>query len=179
MDEWSTNRRPRSVAFVTSRIAAAGALAPLAERLGAPVLMTVAGKGVLPDRHPLSLGATLPEGPAQAMLAGADVVLALGTELAETDHWAGRLEIPGKVVRVDLDPGKLDDPMPVELPLLADAGQAAADILEALGGGRGATRSRPSAAPSMPRQGVRCPAFARRSGRSARRCRGMACWRPT
>jgi thiamine pyrophosphate-dependent acetolactate synthase large subunit-like protein len=114
---------------------AGGALPRLAERLGAPVLLTVAAKGLLPDRHPLSLGATLPERPAQALLARADVVLALGTELSETDHWAPRLDIPGRVVRVDLDGGKLDDPVPAELPLLADAGRAAADILDALGQG--------------------------------------------
>ena len=117
-------------------LGAAGVLARLAERLGAPVLMTVAGKGLLPDRHALSLGATWPEGATRTMLARADLVLALGTELAETDHWADRPGIPGKIVRVDLDLAKLHDPLPAELPLLADAGLAAADILDSLGAGQ-------------------------------------------
>ena len=40
----------------------------------------------------------------QELLAAADVVIAVGTELAETDHWTDRLPIKGKLIRIDVDP---------------------------------------------------------------------------
>ena len=116
---------------------AVGTVAALAERLGAPVITSVAGKGILPDRHPLSLAATLPFGETQALLAEADVVLVLGSELAETDHWGDRLAIGGRLIRVDLDQRKLTDNYPAAMALQADAAATAAGLLEALGQGRG------------------------------------------
>lgn len=116
-------------------LATHGDLVRLAERLGAPVITTVAGKGLLPDRHPLSLGATLPFGRTRDLLAQADVVLAVGTELAETDHWTERLDISGHLVRVDLDPRKLGDPYPAALPIHAEAGGTVKGVLAALGAG--------------------------------------------
>jgi 5-guanidino-2-oxopentanoate decarboxylase len=113
-----------------------GDLKGLAERLGAPVIMTVAGKGLLPDRHALSLGSTLSSEATQRMLAEADLVLAVGTELAETDHWTDRLTIPGKLVRIDLDQRKLGDLYPAALPLQAEAGATVRGIVEALGQGK-------------------------------------------
>ena len=65
----------------------------LAERLGAPVLTTVNGKGTLPEEHPLSLGARLNLPAARAFLADCDVVLAVGTELGESDLWGPPLDL--------------------------------------------------------------------------------------
>ncbi|MGF7159796.1 thiamine pyrophosphate-dependent acetolactate synthase large subunit-like protein [Rhodoligotrophos appendicifer] len=117
-------------------ISAHPSLAAMAEALSAPVITTIAGKGIIADRHPLSLGATLPSPQTQKLLAEADVILALGTELAETDHWVDRLQMPGKLIRVDLDIRKLSDLYPAELPLLGEAGAFARDLLAALGRGR-------------------------------------------
>ena len=64
---------------------AADAARALVERLGAPVALTINAKGVLPPAHPLSLGSTLPLPPVLEALQAADVVLAIGTELGETD----------------------------------------------------------------------------------------------
>ncbi len=116
---------------------AAPSLAALAERLGAPVVTTVAGKGLLPDRHALSLAATLAFPETQALLAEADVVLVLGSELSETDHWGDHLTFGGRLIRVDLDQRKLTDNYPAALALQADAGATAASLLQALGKGGG------------------------------------------
>ena len=79
----------------------------LAELLGAVVVTTVNGKGVVPESHPLSIGASLRLAPAREALAAADVVLAVGTEIAESDLWTSDFTLHGKLVRVDIDPGQL------------------------------------------------------------------------
>src|SRR5262245_4714063 len=62
---------------------AAEAAQQLVERLEAPAILTINGKGILPNAHPLSLGSSLPQSPVQDELAAADVILAIGTELGE------------------------------------------------------------------------------------------------
>ena len=83
----------------------------VAERLGAPVGMTVNAKGVLPDSHPLSLGTTLTLRPVHAAFAEADVVLAVGTEFGETDYFyapgAAAPDFAGSLVRIDIDADQL------------------------------------------------------------------------
>ena len=79
-------------------------LKALAEQLDMPLASSFAGKGIVPESHPLSLGASLWLEHVQAFIGEADVVLAMGTELAETDSWADRLPLPEKLIRVDIDP---------------------------------------------------------------------------
>jgi thiamine pyrophosphate-dependent acetolactate synthase large subunit-like protein len=82
---------------------AADALRDVAERIGAPVITTANGKGTLPEDHPLSLGARLNLPAARAWLEGCDVVLAVGTELGESDIWGPPLALSGALIRVDID----------------------------------------------------------------------------
>jgi hypothetical protein len=71
----------------------------LVETLGAMTALTINAKGVLPSAHPLSLGNTLPQPPVLEALQAADVVLAIGTELGETDTllFGKRLSLAGRV----------------------------------------------------------------------------------
>ena len=109
----------------------------LAERLGALVITTIAGKGIVPTTHPLSLGATLPFPLIQAVIARADVVLAVGTELAETDNWAkgDGLAFTGTLVRIDIDPDQLATNQRPDVAITSDAGLALDALLAALGDG--------------------------------------------
>ena len=77
-------RRVRSGRWWWPAAARAGRISP---RSACPVITTVNGKGVLDERHPLSLGASIRLRAAQRFLAEADVVLAIGTELGESDLW--------------------------------------------------------------------------------------------
>jgi 5-guanidino-2-oxopentanoate decarboxylase len=104
----------------------------IAEALGAIVLTTIAGKGIIPASHPLCLGARLAQGPAKKLLRQADVVLAAGTEISETDLWEAANEIPGKVIRIDLDPENLLRPHPSHIPILADARATLASLADAM-----------------------------------------------
>ena len=125
---------------------AAGALGALAEQLGAPVLTTVNGKGTLGEDHPLSLGARLNLPAARAFLEDCDVVLAVGTELAESDLWGPPLRLEGAVVRVDVDPRQAHMNQRAAVAVIGDAADAIALIGEALpgeaGGGERATAVR-------------------------------------
>ena len=113
-------------------IEAAGTLTDLAEVLQATVVSSNAGKGIVPDSHPLSVGGSIWRGPTQQHLAQADVILAIGTELSETDSFIERLEINGSLIRVDIDPGKINDLYPADIGIVADAGVTAEQLLAAL-----------------------------------------------
>ena len=80
----------------------------LIESLGAVAVTTTAGKGIIPESHPQSIGGALSLAPAHKLLAEADAVLVMGSELSETDTWRRKpLDLGGKVIRVDLDPAGL------------------------------------------------------------------------
>src|SRR5690606_516328 len=113
-------------------VASGSTVTGLAEWLDATVIATNAGKGVVPDSHPLSLGGGLIRQAVRDHLAEADVILALGTELAPTDSFVERLPVGGRLIRVDIDPGKLNDAYPAEIGILGDAAEAAAALLAAL-----------------------------------------------
>jgi 5-guanidino-2-oxopentanoate decarboxylase len=108
------------------------AIVALAERLGAPMLTTIAGKGVVPDEHPLHYGAPLTTKAGQALVAEADVVLALGTELAAADTWTAPLRIR-RLVRIDIDATPVRLPGPDDLFIHADLAAALPALAACLG----------------------------------------------
>ncbi len=109
-------------------------LTQLAERIGAAILPTTAAKGAVPDSHPRCVGSSLSQAATQALLGAADLVIAVGTELAETDSWVERLPINGKLIRIDVDAATLARDYPADVAILADAGAALSAILAALPG---------------------------------------------
>jgi thiamine pyrophosphate-dependent acetolactate synthase large subunit-like protein len=109
-------------------VEAAADLTEIAERLGAIVVASTAGKGIVPDDHPLSLSASTVRPEVQAFLAEADVVLAVGTELSETDSFVERMPLDGKLIRIDIDPAKITDFYPAEIGIVSDAAPAVAAL---------------------------------------------------
>ena len=95
------------------------------ERLGAPVAMTIAAKGVVPDGHPLALGTTATISPIFEALEQADVVVAVGTEFSETDYFYSPTLAPpafaGTLIRIDIDPEQLDKRRVATIGLHGDA----------------------------------------------------------
>ena len=133
-------------------VAAGAEAAAVAERLGAPVGMTVNAKGVLADDHPLSIGTTLTLRPVHAAYGEADVVLAVGTEFSETDYFyapgAGAPDFAGALIRVDIDADQLHNQRPAAVGLQGDARATLAAIdagLAARGRDRGAACERAAA----------------------------------
>ncbi|MGC1386561.1 MAG: 5-guanidino-2-oxopentanoate decarboxylase [Steroidobacteraceae bacterium] len=94
----------------------------LVETLDCPLVTTAAGKGLLAHDHPANLGTALPYRAVQTLIAEADVVLAVGTEMSETDIYSAlRLPIGGRLIRIDIDPNKLADHYAADLPVWGDA----------------------------------------------------------
>ncbi len=110
----------------------AGSAAELAELVGAGIVPSNAGKGIVPDSHPLNLGTSMVKEATQAFAAECDVVLAIGTELAETDSYIDRLPIHGTLIRVDIDASKINDLYPADIGIVADAGQSLEALLSAV-----------------------------------------------
>ena len=101
---------------------AADPLRRLVERLDGYFVSTTAGKGLLPEDHPAHLGASLPFRQTQSIIASADVIVAVGTELAETDFYTGtRLSLNGQLIRIDIDRAKLADHYGAQVPVWGDA----------------------------------------------------------
>ena len=96
----------------------------LAERSDAIVISSNAGKGIMPESHPLSLGGSICRPESQSLLAQADLVLAIGTELSETDNYIGKLPINCPLIRIDIDPSKINDHYCAQLGVLGDAAPA-------------------------------------------------------
>ena len=107
-------------------------LQTISTRLAAPLFTSVAGKGLLPPDDPLNAGSSLCVEPGWNLIAEADLVLAVGTEMADTDFWRERLPLTAELLRVDIDPRKFNDFYPCAVALQGDAQQTLAGLLERL-----------------------------------------------
>jgi acetolactate synthase-1/2/3 large subunit len=124
-------RRP--LLYLGLGAAGAGAdLVALAERLEAPVSTTFAAKGIFPESHPLWLwcgfGAAAPPF-MQKIAAGCDLTLAIGCRFSEVGTGSYGLEVPGKLVHVNIDPSVLDKNYRADLAVVADAAPFIAALL--------------------------------------------------
>lgn len=125
--------RPFIVAGGGARRASAQVRA-FAEFLDAPVATTANGKGVIAEDHPLSLGSNVRFPSVQAESAAADVLIVLGSELADSDLWGGLIGAQTSagirdessrqiVIRCDIDPDQLGKNLGGDILVCADAGE--------------------------------------------------------
>jgi acetolactate synthase-1/2/3 large subunit len=97
---------------------ASTALARLADRLQAPVVMSDHGRGGLPDTHPLALN-TLG---GRAVFPHADVVLVVGSRFIEFNHGSPAWPADGKrYIFLNLEPTDWESPRDCALAIRADA----------------------------------------------------------
>ena len=107
----------------------------LAEATGAVIFTTNAGKGTVAESHPLNAGALLPQPTASSIVMAADVVVAAGTEISETDLWYQTFNIDNPMIRIDLDAGSLTRPYPAAVAIRADANETLTQIADGLPAG--------------------------------------------
>ncbi len=104
----------------------------LVEALDAPTACTINAKGVLPKGHPLSLGSNASMGPVRELVLAADAVLAVGTEMGETDYdlvFDGNLRIQCPLIRIDIDPEQLNRNFAADVAIVSDAKMALGALL--------------------------------------------------
>ena len=109
----------------------------LAELIDAPTFLTINAKGLLPPGHPLSLGSNQSLDAGRAVITEADWVLAIGTELGETDYdvfFNGEFKINGTLVRIDCDAQQLQRPFRADIAVLSDAQMAISGLCSRLEG---------------------------------------------
>ncbi len=111
------------------------AVSALAEKLDAPVLMTINARGLLANDNPYALPATGSLESIRALVQASDVVIALGTELAATDYDMYKNDgftLPGKLIRCDIDAMQLNNNYLCDLALLGDVTDTVTSLLPLL-----------------------------------------------
>ena len=107
----------------------------LAECLDAPTTLSINAKGLLPIGHPLNLGSNATFAPVRKLIAEADVVLAIGTELGQTDYDLyvdGGFNIPATLIRADLDCRQLHRNQVADLGIVGDASSVVQGLIQRL-----------------------------------------------
>ncbi len=126
----------RPILYTGGGIITSGAhqeLKEFAERLQAPVTMTLMGLGGFPGTHPLSLGMLGMHGTAYAnhAIMEADLIIAVGARF--DDRVTGRLDAfapQAKVIHIDIDPSSISKNVKVEIPIVGDAKNILGQFLE-------------------------------------------------
>ena len=134
VDLCNASARPVILLGGGSRRAASEAQS-LAERLDAPVVMTINGRGLIPAGHPLEVSASPSLNSVRELISDADLVLAFGTELGRTDYNMFDREpfsVSSPMIRADIDPVQIARNQPSDVALVGDAGAAMRDLLSAL-----------------------------------------------
>jgi len=117
---------------------AADASAPLrllAEKLDAPVVMTVNARGIVSGDHPLAVPCNPSLAAIRSLMMDADVILAVGTEFGPTDYdWyeTGAPKLVAKLIRVDIDPEQAMRGHRANCVIVADAMATAEALLAAV-----------------------------------------------
>ena len=107
------------------------ALAELAERIDAPVPTTYMGKGAIAEDHPLAVGSAPDDRAFQELLADADVVLCVGTELGAETTAQYRLQFRGRLIQIDADERRIGATYPA-LGLVGDAAATLRGLIQRL-----------------------------------------------
>jgi acetolactate synthase-1/2/3 large subunit len=120
-------------------------LGQVAERLGAAVLSTSSGRGIIPESHPLSLGFEFSGTRTAALnelVEQSDRVLAIGCRFSQNGARGFHLQLPEeKLIHVDRSAAVLGANYPARWKLRSDAGEFCLALLEQLGSGLPSTWS--------------------------------------
>ncbi|MEM7507144.1 MAG: 5-guanidino-2-oxopentanoate decarboxylase [Pseudomonadota bacterium] len=111
----------------------------LAERLGAPVVMTTNARGLMPMDHPLAVPCSPSLQAVRNLAQQADVVLALGTEFGRTDYDMydrAAFEIPGILIRAEIDAEQMTRGATPAISLPGDAGLTASALTKLIPTGK-------------------------------------------
>ncbi len=109
------------------------ALTDLAHRLGAGILTSNSGRGIVPEDDPLVIGnfATTPA--VRDLIRDADVLLAVGTHFRSNETASYSLRLPQKLIQIDVEPTTVGRVYPTTVGIVGDADRSVRAIAELLG----------------------------------------------
>lgn len=110
-----------------------GEIAALMAATGCASFSTYAGRGIVPMNHPLHFGPNLGRPDSARVIAEADLVLVIGSQLAEVDTWREALGHTAKMIRVDMSDDQLNTDVGAFFNIRADAHSFAQALLAELG----------------------------------------------
>lgn len=113
---------------------AAAEVRALAAKIGAPVVSSLNGRGVVPTDDPLFVGSQTHYPAFRALLEQTDAVLAIGTRFQAVSTWFWSLPMPPRLIHIDADPTILGRNYPAEVGIVGDAKHSAAALVERIGG---------------------------------------------
>ncbi len=116
-------------------VAAGPELLALAERLDAPVVMTNNARGLVPPAHELAVPASPSLQAVRDLMAGADAILVVGSELGPTDYnmyGHGDVACSGPLIRIEIDAQQMRRGGVPSIPLLGASAPALAALVSAL-----------------------------------------------
>ena len=105
----------------------------LAERLGAAVFTSAAGRGVIDEREDFVIGNFASSEQGASLLAEADLLISIGTHHRsnETKHY--QLKFPERHIQIDIDPRAIARSYPVTLGIIGTAKAAVSGLIPAIG----------------------------------------------
>ena len=114
---------------------AAHELTALAERLGAPVVTTIEGRGSISEAHEFSLGFRTDRVLGMEIFEEADVVFAVGTRFQNYATRVWTLPMPENLIHVDVDPGVIGRNYSASVAVVGDAKLALQGMLDRIDSG--------------------------------------------
>lgn len=107
----------------------------IAELLNAPVSTTLQGLSVFPGSHPLHTGMSFGKSSvpaAEQAFANCDCLLAVGTRFGEIPTGSFGLQVPEKLIHIDINPEVFDKNYPSKVAIEGDASQVMGELLAEL-----------------------------------------------
>ena len=101
-------------------------------RLGAGLLTSPNGRGVVPEDDPSCIGNLTWDPDVRALCREADLLVAIGTRFQGTNTENWRMELPARLVQLDVDPTVPGRNYPVQAAVVGDAKLSTAALLEEL-----------------------------------------------
>ncbi len=104
----------------------------LAARLGAPVVSSLNGRGVVATDDPLFVGSQTHYPQFRALIEQSDLVLAIGTRFQAVATWFWSIPMPPRLIHIDADVTMIGRNYPAEIGIVGDAKLAAAGLAQRL-----------------------------------------------
>jgi acetolactate synthase I/II/III large subunit len=104
----------------------------LAEKIGAAVVTSQAGRGVMPEDHPQCVGNFAANPAFRPFLTSTDMLLVIGSHMRGQETGVWQLPVPPTIIQIDADPNAISRAYPATVGIVGDAKATVQALLNAL-----------------------------------------------